>query len=130
MFPITSLFAGLFTLYFVRLAFGVIRLRKSNRVALGSGGHSDLEAAIRIHGNFAEYIPLGLLLLALLESHQAHPLLLALLGCTLGLGRFFHAQALRNADLKQRVRGMQFTFGTLSTLAILNIAYALRSWFM
>jgi uncharacterized protein len=128
MFPITSFFAGLFTLYFIRLAFGVIRLRKANKVSLGAGGHSDLETAIRIHGNFAEYVPLGLLLMGLMESHNTHPIFVAVLGCTLGAGRYFHARGLRLSDLKMRVRGMKFTFGTLMTLAIVNMVYAVKSW--
>jgi uncharacterized membrane protein YecN with MAPEG domain len=127
MFPITSFFAGLFTLYFVRLAFNVIRLRKANKVSLGSGGHSDLEIAIRVHGNFAEYVPLGLILLALLESHNTHPIVVLVLGFTLGLGRFLHAQGLHTGNLKYRVRGMMLTFGTLITLAIINIIYAAKS---
>jgi uncharacterized membrane protein YecN with MAPEG domain len=127
MFPITSFFAGLFALYFVRLAAQVIRLRRANKVALGSGGFDDLEAAIRAHGNFAEYVPLGLLLLALLESHSPHPLIVMTLGVTLGLGRFFHARALHQGNLKYRVRGMMLTFGTLITLAIVNIIYAVKS---
>jgi uncharacterized membrane protein YecN with MAPEG domain len=128
MLPITSFFAGLFTLYFVRLAFNVIRLRRANKVALGAGGFSDLEGAIRAHGNFAEYVPLGLILLGLFESHSVHPVLVAVLGGLFALGRFIHARALGQANLKQRVRGMMLTFGTLVTLAVLNIVFAARSW--
>ena len=128
MFPITSFFAGLFTLYFVRLAFVVIRLRKANQVALGAGGFSDLESAIRAHGNFAEYVPLGLILLALLESRSTHPVLVFVLGGLFAFGRFLHAQALSQSNLKLRVRGMMLTFGSLITLAILNILFAMRTW--
>ena len=130
MLPVTSLFAGLFTLYFVRLAFAVIRLRRSNKVALGAGGFAELEGAIRAHGNFAEYVPLGLILLGLFESHSVHSLFVAVLGGLLALGRIFHAQALSKANLKLRVRGMILTFGTLITLAILNIIFAARTFLM
>ena len=128
MLPITSLFAGLFALYFVRLAFNVIRLRRVNKVALGDGGASDLEGAIRAHGNFAEYVPIGLILLALMESHRAHAWFVALLGGLLALGRVLHAHALSKGDLKLRVRGMMLTFGTLITLAVANIVFAARTW--
>ena len=130
MLPVTSLFAGIFALYFVRLAVAVIRLRRSNRVALGAGGIGELEGAIRAHGNFAEYVPLGLILLGLFESHGMHPLLVALLGTLFAVGRVLHAQALSSANLKLRVRGMMLTFGTLITLAGANIALALRTWFL
>ena len=109
MLPITSFFAGLFALYFVRLAFNVIRLRRENKVALGAGGFSDLEGATRAHGNFAEYVPLGLILLGLFESSSVHPAFVAVLGGLLALGRFLHAQALSQGNLKLRVRGMMLT---------------------
>ena len=128
MLPVTSLFAGLLTLYFVRLASQVIRLRRANKVALGAGGHSDLEGAIRAHGNFAEYVPLGLVLLGLVESHGIYPAVVAVLGTTLALGRWWHARALSQSNLKLRVRGMVLTFGTLTTLALLNILLAVRTW--
>lgn len=128
MLPITSFFAGLFALYFVRLAIAVIRLRRANKVSLGAGGVAELEQAIRAHGNFAEYVPLGLILLGLSESHSVHPVLVAVLGGLFALGRVLHAQALSKANLKFRVRGMILTFGTLITLAIVNITFAVRIW--
>jgi uncharacterized membrane protein YecN with MAPEG domain len=128
MLPITSLFAGFFTLLFMRLARNVIGLRRANKVALGAGGVSALEGAIRAHGNFAEYVPLGLILLGLLESKNMHPAIVVVLGGLFFLGRLLHAQALTHANLKLRVRGMVLTFGTLTTLAILNIILAIRAW--
>jgi len=127
MLPITSFFAGLFALYFVRLAITVIRLRRSNKVALGAGGVTELEGAIRAHGNFAEYVPLGLILLGLFESHSVHPVFVAVLGGLLGLGRVLHAAALSEANLKLRVQGMMLTFTSMVTLAIVNIVFALRT---
>ena len=53
---------------------------------------------------------------------------LAVLGGLFALGRIFHAQALRQGNLKLRVRGMMLTFGTLITLAIMNIIFAARTW--
>jgi uncharacterized membrane protein YecN with MAPEG domain len=128
MLPVTALFASVFTFFFIRLAFNVIKLRQSNRVALGTGGFDDLESAIRAHGNFAEYVPLGLILLGLLEANDGHQGLVAALGVTLLIGRLFHAQGLKTGNLKKRVRGIKLTFGTLTTLAIVNIVYAIRSW--
>ena len=128
MLPITSLFAGLFALYFIRLAFAVIRLRRSNKVALGAGGIAELEGAIRAHGNFAEYVPLGLILLGLLELHPIHPGWVAVLGGLFALGRVLHAHALSHGHLKLRVRGMMLTFGGLIALSIANIAFALRNF--
>jgi uncharacterized protein len=128
MLPVTALFASVFTFFFIRLAFNVIKLRRVNRVALGNGGFDDLESAIRAHGNFAEYVPLGLILLGLLEANEGNLGLVAVLGITLLIGRLFHFKGLETGDLKKRVHGMKLTFGTLATLAIVNIFYAIRSW--
>lgn len=128
MLPVTAFFASVFTFFFIRLAFNVIKHRRINRVALGTGGFDDLESAIRAHGNFAEYVPLGLILLGLLEANGGHPGLIAALGLTLLIGRLFHAQGLQTGSLQKRVRGMKLTFGTLTTLAIANIVYALIRW--
>ena len=128
MLSVTALFASVFTFFFIRLAFNVIKLRRANRVALGNGGFDDLESAIRAHGNFAEYVPLGLILLGLLEANEGNLGLVAVLGITLLIGRLFHFKGLETGDLKKRVHGMKLTFGTLATLAIVNIFYAIRSW--
>jgi uncharacterized membrane protein YecN with MAPEG domain len=61
---VTSIIAAVLTAVFIRLSFNVIGLRRKNKVGLGSGGNEDLERAIRAQGNFAEYVPFGLILLA------------------------------------------------------------------
>jgi uncharacterized membrane protein YecN with MAPEG domain len=124
MLPITALFAGIFTLFFVRLALNVIRLRHTSRVALGSGGVADLEGAMRAHGNFAEYVPVGIILLGLLESTGHHMLFVIIPGVVLLVGRLIHAKALHSANIASRVRGMKFTFSALIAMAGLNIAFA------
>jgi uncharacterized membrane protein YecN with MAPEG domain len=128
MLPITALFAGLLTFYYIRLAFNVIGLRRSNRVSLGAGGHADLESAMRAHGNFAEYVPLGLVLMGLAESLHAEPVILVVLGAALAIGRHWHAQGLVLPDMTKRVRGMKFTFGSLAALAAVNVVYAITTW--
>jgi len=128
MLPITAISASALTLVYIKLAINVIKLRSSNRVALGSGGVDDLEKAIRVHGNFAEYVPLGLILMGLLEENGASPWLVAILGGTLLVGRLFHAQGIHGSELKKRVLGMKFTFGTLATLAILNLAWVIQGY--
>jgi uncharacterized protein len=50
-----------------------------------------LQRMIRAHGNFIEYVPLGLLFLIALEFMQTPTGLLWLLGATLLVSRIFHA---------------------------------------
>mgnify|MGYP003141491334 FL=1 len=65
--PITALYAALSGFLIIALAANVVRLRLAKRVSLGDGGHKDVSRAIRAHGNTIEYLPLALILMALLE---------------------------------------------------------------
>ena len=124
---VTSIIASFLTIIFVKLSFAVIGLRKKNMVGLGSGGHEDLERAIRAQGNFAEYVPFGIILIACLELNGAPWWLVLLPGITLIVGRLIHAKGINvpPPDFSKRVLGMKFTFVTLISLAVLNLGWAL-----
>jgi len=124
---ITSVIASVLTIIFVKLSFAVIGLRRKNQVGLGSGGHEDLERAIRAQGNFAEYVPIGIILIACLELNGAPWWLVALPGITLIIGRLIHAVGINQPppDFSKRVLGMKFTFYTLITLVVLNLAWTI-----
>ena len=124
---VTSIIASVLTIIFVRLSLAVIGLRRKNKVGLGSGGHDDLERAIRAQGNFAEYVPFGIFLLACLELNGAPWWLVAISGIALIAGRLIHAKGINTPppDFSRRVLGMKLTFGTLITLAILNLGWSL-----
>jgi len=123
---VTSLIASVLTLILVKLSFAVIALRRQNKVALGNGGKDELERAIRAQGNFTEYVPIGIILLATLELNSAPWWLVASLGITLIAGRIIHAQGIytQPPDFKSRILGMQLTFGTLISLAVLNVGWS------
>ena len=125
----TSIIAAILTIIFVKLSFAVIDLRRKNKVGLGSGGYDDLERAIRAQGNFAEYVPIGLILIACLELNGAPWWLVILPGIALIIGRLIHAKGINEPppNFSSRVLGMKFTFGTLITLAILNVGWPLYS---
>lgn len=124
---ITSIIAAILTIIFVRLSFAVIGLRRKNKVGLGAGGHEDLERAIRAQGNFAEYVPFGMILIACLELNGAPWWLVAILGISLIIGRLIHAKGMNTPppDFSKRVLGMKLTFGTLLALALLNVGWSL-----
>ena len=124
---ITSIIASILTLIFVRLSFAVIGLRRKNKVGLGSGGHEDLERAIRAQGNFAEYVPFGIILIACLELNGAPWWLVSLLGLSLIIGRLLHVKGINTPppDFSKRVLGMKFTFGTIVSLVVLNLVWSL-----
>ena len=124
---ITSVIAAFLTIIFVKLSFAVIALRRKNKVGLGSGGHDDLERAIRAQGNFAEYVPFGLILIACLELNGAPAWLVLIPGIALILGRLIHAKGINEPppNFSKRVLGMKFTFFTLIALLALNLSLTL-----
>lgn len=124
---VTSVIASVLTLFFIKLSLAVIGLRRKNMVAMGSGGHDDLERAIRAQGNFAEYVPFGIILIACLELNGAPWWLVSILGVTLIVGRLIHAKGINvpPPDFSQRVLGMKFTFFTLIALIALNLAWSI-----
>jgi uncharacterized protein len=81
---ITSAYLGILALLYLVLGLQVSRLRRGEKVLFGDGGNIKLRSAIRAHANFVEYVPLIVLMVALLEmsrmpSIQVHLLLAALL---------------------------------------------------
>jgi uncharacterized membrane protein YecN with MAPEG domain len=127
MLPITSIIASVLTIIFINLSFSVISLRRKNKVGLGTGGYLDLERAIRAQGNFVEYVPFGIILIAILELNGAPWWLVLVPGVALIIGRLIHAKGIRTPppDFSKRVLGMMFTFGTLISLVILNLGWTL-----
>ena len=109
---ITSIIASVLTIIFIRLSFAVIGLRRKNKVGLGSGGHDDLERAIRAQGNFAEYVPFSIILIACLELNGAPWWLVVIPGIAMIIGRLIHIKGINTPppDFSKRVLGMKFTF--------------------
>lgn len=122
---VTSIVAAVMAALFLKLSFAVIGLRRKNKVGLGSGGHDDLERAIRAHGNFAEYVPLAIILMGCLELNGAPQWLVAIPGVILIVGRLYHAKGINEPppNFSNRVRGMKLTFNALITLVILNLGW-------
>ena len=120
----TSIYAGFCGLMLCWLALQTIKLRRANKVKLGDGGVAELQAAIRAHGNFAEYMPIVLILLFLLEYNGAHPVIIHIIGIAFMAGRYTHAKGILNDNLRQRVAGMGFTLNILIGLSLANIVMA------
>ncbi|QWD63849.1 MAPEG family protein [Polynucleobacter sp. MWH-UH2A] len=129
---VTSIIASVLTIIFIKLSFAVIGLRRKNKVGLGSGGYEDLERAIRAQGNFAEYVPFGIILIAGLELNGAPSWLVVIPGIALIIGRLIHAKGINvpPPDFSKRVMGMKFTFGTLISLVALNLGWSLYKLFV
>lgn len=126
MLVITPIYAGLLGLLFIRLSFAVIGVRRSEQVSLGDGDSGKLQKASRVHGNFAEYTPLALLLIGMLELNGAPWWLVHGLAAPLLVGRVLHAYGLGAAQqiIRFRIVGMVLTFLSLGASALANIALA------
>ncbi|MBU6408248.1 MAG: MAPEG family protein [Alphaproteobacteria bacterium] len=106
-----AVYAGINILILLALAFMTVSARQSFKVALGDGGHPNLQRAIRAHANAAEYIPAGIAGLILLAWLQATPAwLLHAAGVSLTLGRILHGIGLSAGE-----RNAGRMFGTLLT---------------
>lgn len=110
-------YAALLGLLFVALSVRTLRLRRSLKVAVGDGGSIVMLRAMRVHANFAEYVPLALVLLYLLQAGGAAIWLLHMLGIALVLGRVSHALGVSRLqeDYRFRVAGMAMTLGMVVT---------------
>lgn len=126
-FQITAIYASLLAILFVFLSFRVAQRRIRFRVGLGTGENAELERAIRIQGNFAEYVPLALLLLAFFESGGAAPWAALAAGGLLLLARVLHAIGLTGSSGRSpgRLVGATLTWFVLLALALGNLALRL-----
>lgn len=120
---ISPFYASLLALWIVWLSLRVIKLRRKKRIPLGDGGDQELLAAIRTQGNATEYLPIAIILLILLELYGGYFILIHLAGLTLIAGRLLHLKALKESNIRNRVRGMQLTLFTIIGLSVLNILY-------
>jgi len=116
---ILPFYAALLALLFVVLSVRTLRLRRSLRIGIGDSGNETMLRAMRVHANFAEYVPLSLFLLFLVEGKGAHVLLIHGLCLCLLVGRLSHAFGVSrpNEDYRFRVLGMSLTFTTLIVAA-------------
>ena len=91
---ITGLYAALAALLIIALAVRVMLRRTSAKIGIGDGGDHELHKRIRAHANAVEYLPIGLILLLLVELNQTQPVLVHVFGACLLLGRLLHALGL------------------------------------
>ncbi len=124
--PVTALYAALLGLLYAALTLLVVRGRFGSGVMLGTGEDKGLLRAVRAHANFAEYVPLILILMALGEGMRLSSFLLHLLGAALVAARVLHAIGIsREPDFRLGRGG-----GAVLTLVVLvaaSIAVLLRA---
>ncbi|WDO00688.1 MAPEG family protein [Aeromonas allosaccharophila] len=126
---ILPVYAALLALLFVLLSIRTIRTRHSRKVALGHGDDPAMLRAMRVHANFAEYVPLALLFIYFVEASSQTPWLVHLLGSGLLLGRVCHAFGMSSTpeNFRYRVVGMGLNFTVILVSAACLLLTALLS---
>jgi uncharacterized protein len=112
---ILPLYAGLLAILFFVLSARTGNLRRRLKIAVGDAGNIMLLRAVRVHANFAEYVPICLLLVLMVEMQGASSWVVHTLGASLLIGRISHAYGVSQVreNLMFRVVGMALTVTTL-----------------
>jgi uncharacterized membrane protein YecN with MAPEG domain len=124
---ITSFYAALFGLLFVALSVRTLRLRGKLRIPVGDAGNQQMLRGIRVHANFAEYVPLALLLIYFTEIQGASARFIQIVCLCLLAGRLSHAYGVSQMKEKLyfRIFGMTLTLGVIIVVSIrLLFSYA------
>jgi uncharacterized membrane protein YecN with MAPEG domain len=124
---VTAGYLAVLALVYAVLSMQVVRLRQKNLAAFSDGGNLQLRSAIRAHAHFAEYVPITVLMVAMLEMSGGSTLRIHLLMGALVVGRLFHPLGMYAAPNTLqfrvgRIGGMMITIGLLVTCALLILS--------
>jgi uncharacterized membrane protein YecN with MAPEG domain len=116
---VVLLYAALLALLFVVLSVRTLLMRRRLEIAIGDAGNQAMLRATRVHANFAEYVPLSLLLIYFVEATGATPLFVHALGAGVLAGRVAHAVGVSRVaeNYAFRVTGMALTLTVLIVAA-------------
>lgn len=118
---LTAFYGALLALIYVALSGWVVAGRLTTDILHGDGGDRRLLKRIRIQGNFAEYVPLALLLVGLYEAGGGGPATVRALLIVLIVARILHPIGMlapKNSPQQFACRGG----GIIATFAVLGLA--------
>ncbi len=119
MLEVTALYASLLGLMAIWLGSRPGLMRGKTKISVGDGGNPELLLAMRRHANFAEWVPITLIVLALMEAQGGPRLAVHIMGALLVVARLLHAQGLTDSITNPgRAIG---AFGTVAVLAVAAI---------
>ena len=126
--PITLTFAVAAAILHIWLSLRVSRLRRPLQIGVGDGGNEVLARRMRAHGNFAENVPIFLILLGLLELATGGNLWLWAAAIVFVLARIAHAFGMdRPGANLLRVAGIGLSWAVLLALGVYAIIIAYQS---
>ena len=127
MVDVTLLYAGLLAALMAVLSIRVPIRRGLLNVPYGDGDDEVLATRVRAFGNFIEYVPMLLVLMALLELHGAGAGTLHALGSSLVAARVLHAVAYRGRPQLSTFEKVGRGVAAMSTWLVLSAAAGLTT---
>lgn len=120
-------YAGLSGLLLIALSINVVLARSRFRVRLGVGTEEGMQQAVRVQANFAEYVPLAVVLLVLAELTELPTLMVHVAGIVLVTSRLLHAWGLSHSPGRTfgRFYGTAGTWLVITGLSVWLLAAAI-----
>ena len=118
---ITALYALVLALIGSYLAFRAGSRRGQTGISIWYGDDAQLALEMRRHANFAEFVPLALILMAIVELNGIAPWVLHAAGGLLVVARVLHPLGLDAEEISSPLRGIG-AGGTLLASLILMVA--------
>ncbi len=126
--PVTLTIAAAAAVINLWLAFRIVPTRLKDKVLVGDNDDPRLRSRMRAHANFAEYAPVILILMSLIELSGASPSWLWIAGIAFVLARVAHGLGMdRTTSSPLRGGGAVATWVILALLAGWAIAIAYRA---
>lgn len=126
--PITLTIAGAAAILHVWLSLRVSRLRRPLKIGVGDGGNETMMRRMRAHGNFAENMPIMLVLVGFVELATGGSLWLWGAAILFVLARILHAFGMDRPGANwMRVGGIAASWAVLLTLGVYAILLAYQS---
>ena len=124
---IVAVYTGVLALIFLVLSARTIQARVSQRISLGDGDNFEMRSRMRAHANFAEYVPIILLLMWLMAAQGFSSWVIHALGIATVVARVLHpfGLAIKKSPNPPRFIGATLTLTVLAVAAILVLLAAL-----
>ena len=120
-FAITPIYGAILTLIYLVLIVRVIIERRTHKFAYGDNGSPRVHAKIRAAGNWAEVVPIALILMIMIEAQGVWCWGLHAAGALLVVGRLLHGYSMSFVpkQIKLRMVGMLLTLIALLGLVVM-----------
>jgi uncharacterized membrane protein YecN with MAPEG domain len=113
--PVTLVLAGAAAIFLVLISFPIANRRRATKLSAGDGGDEKFNRLIRAQANFAEYTPLAVIVIGLIEMNGFAQIFVCSLAAAFAVGRVLHLIGMVGPVLVARALGMILTFGVLLT---------------